>query len=78
LLTLFAEKIRGDNPYNKLYKESLSVSPTPRARETTLQRKQGKPLDRELGRQPCRENKESLSVSSTPRARKNREYPGID
>jgi hypothetical protein len=43
-LTLFAEKIRGDNPYNKLYKESLSVSPTPRARETTLHRKQGKYL----------------------------------
>jgi hypothetical protein len=44
LLTLFAEKIWGDNPYNKLHKESLSVSPTPRARETTLQRKQGKSL----------------------------------
>jgi hypothetical protein len=45
LLTLFTEKIRGDNPYNKSYKESLSINPTPRVRETTLQRKQRKSLN---------------------------------
>jgi hypothetical protein len=57
-LTLFAKKIRGDNPYNKLNKESLSVSPTPRAKETTLLRKQGK-----VSRSVNTESRKSLSVS---------------
>jgi len=75
-LTLFAEKIRGDNPYNKLNKESLSVSPTPRAKETTLQRKQGKvswsvntESRKSLSVNKHREQEKSLG-QSTPRAGK--------